>query len=84
VQAGQLPKYAQVGITRAPLQIKAADWEYTYQGLRDVRMHAITRWFASGGRAFALGWATRDFDWQINLTFHSMVISSFSTMETAR
>jgi hypothetical protein len=84
VQAGELPKYAQVGITRAPLQIKAADWEYTYQGPRDVRMHAITRWFASGGRAFALGWVTRDFDWQINLTFHSMVISSFSAMGTAR
>jgi hypothetical protein len=46
-------------------------------------MHATTRWFASGGKAYALGWATRDFDWQINLTFHSMVVSSFSTTMTA-
>ena len=79
VRTGELPKYVQIGITRAPMQIKAADWEYTYDGPRNVRMHATTRWFVSGGKAFALGWATRDFDWQINLTFHSMVISSFST-----
>jgi serine/threonine protein kinase len=79
VQAGELPKYTQIDLQRAPLQIKAADWEYTYDGPRGVRMHATTRWFASGGKAFALGWATRDFDWQINFTFHSMVVSSFST-----
>ena len=78
VQAGELPKYTQIDIRRAPLQIKAADWEYTYNGPRNIRMHATTRWFASGGKAFALGWATREFDWQINLTYHSVVVSSFS------
>jgi eukaryotic-like serine/threonine-protein kinase len=80
VDAGALPKYTQIGITPAPMQTKAADWEYTYDGPRNVRMHATTRWFATGGKAFALGWATRDFDWQINLTFHSMVVSSFHTV----
>jgi serine/threonine protein kinase len=84
VQAGELPGYTQIGIRRAPLQIKAADWEYTYDGPRNVRMYATTRWFVSGGKAFALGWATREFDWQVNLTFHSMVVSSFSTTAATR
>jgi eukaryotic-like serine/threonine-protein kinase len=82
IQAGELPQYAQVGIVPLTMQVKAADWEYTYDGPRDVRMHAITRWFASGGKAFALGWATRDFDWQINLSFRSMVVGSFSATGT--
>jgi hypothetical protein len=79
VKAGELPNYTQLGIVRTPLQIKAADWEYTYNSPRNVRMHAKTRWFASGGKAYALGWATREFDWQINLTYHSVIVSSFSS-----
>jgi tRNA A-37 threonylcarbamoyl transferase component Bud32 len=83
VKAGELPKYNQIGIVRAPMQIKAADWEYTYDGPEGDRMHATTRWFASAGKAFALGWATREFDWQINMTYHSVVVSSFSATTTA-
>jgi eukaryotic-like serine/threonine-protein kinase len=83
VRAGDLPQYRQVGITRLTMQTKAADWEYTYQGPRSVRMHALTRWFTSGGKAFALGWATRDFDWPINLSYRSMVVGSFSATGTS-
>ena len=41
VKAGDLPKYRQVQIERAPLQIKAADWEFTYDGARGVRLKEI-------------------------------------------
>ena len=64
--------------TAPDLQIRAADWEYTWTGPRDVRMHATTRWFKSGAKAYALSWATRDFEWQINRAYYGAVISSFS------
>jgi serine/threonine protein kinase len=75
--AGALPAYELIGISKVPLQSKAADWEYTYAGPDNLSMHAMTRWFSLDGRAFALGWATREFDWQINLSLYSMMKSTF-------
>jgi tRNA A-37 threonylcarbamoyl transferase component Bud32 len=83
VRAGALPGYQQIGITRVPLQKRAADWEYRYEGPQDARMHATTRWFASGGKAFALGWITRDFEWGQNLAMYQMIQSTFYTDEPA-
>jgi tRNA A-37 threonylcarbamoyl transferase component Bud32 len=83
VRAGALPEYQQIGIAEVPLLERAADWEYRYDGREAVRMHATTRWFASGGRAFALGWITRDFDWGQNLAMFQMVQSTFYPDEPA-
>jgi hypothetical protein len=77
VGAGALPAYKLVAINTVPLQSKAADWEYTYRGPQGSAMHAMTRWFSLDGQAFALGWATREFDWQINLSVYSMMKSTF-------
>jgi len=77
VADGELPGYRQLGIDPVPLLSKTADWEYTYQGRDGLRMHAMTRWFISEGRAYALGWATREFDWQVNLSMYSMLKSTF-------
>jgi hypothetical protein len=82
VEAGALPGYRQIGITRAPLAIKAADWEYRYDGADDVRMHANTRWFAAEGKAFALGWMTRDFEWDQNKATVNLIQSSFQVTAT--
>jgi hypothetical protein len=78
VAAGALPGYQQIGIARVPLQTRAADWEYRYDDPQRVRRHATTRWFASGGRAFAVGWITRDFDWGQNLPTYQMIQSTFA------
>jgi tRNA A-37 threonylcarbamoyl transferase component Bud32 len=78
VQAGALPGYQQIGIDRVPLLTRAADWEYRYDDPQRVRRHASTRWFASGGRAFAVGWITRDFEWGQNLPMYQMIQSTFS------
>jgi serine/threonine protein kinase len=78
VASGALPAYELVGINKVPLQARAADWEYRYRGPGDVPMHAMTRWFSQDGEAFALGWATREFDWQINLSIFAMMKSTFS------
>jgi hypothetical protein len=40
-------------------------------------MHANTRWFASGDKAFALGWMTRDFEWDQNKATVNLIQSSF-------
>jgi len=77
VRNGGLPHYKLLSLASLPMQIKAADWEYTYQQANN-RMHASTRWFASSGKGFALTWVARDFDWQINMPFRSAIISSFS------
>jgi hypothetical protein len=77
VRRGALPGYRELGVTRAALAVKAADWEYTYAGEGSVRMHATTRWFASGGRGYALGWITRDFDWSQNWSAYRMIQGTF-------
>jgi hypothetical protein len=77
VATGELPAYDLVGINKVPLETKAADWEYRYRGPDQGTMHAMTRWFSLDGKAYALGWATREFDWQINLSIYSMMKSTF-------
>jgi tRNA A-37 threonylcarbamoyl transferase component Bud32 len=78
-EAGALPGYAEVGIARVPYQAKAADWEYRYRDAGGDEMHAATRWFTSGGKAYALGWATREFDWQVNRSNLVMIRTSFGS-----
>jgi hypothetical protein len=78
VQRGVLPDYQEVSLEPLSMQIKAAEWEYRYTVAGDTRMHALTRWFASSGKAFALTWVARDFDWQGNLSYRGAIISSFS------
>jgi serine/threonine protein kinase len=80
VAAGDLPAYQQVSLERASMQITAADWEYTWTGPKDVRMHAKTRWFKSGEHAYAVSWATRDFDWQINTAYYGAALSTFTAI----
>jgi hypothetical protein len=78
IGAGELPQYTLIDLRRTSLQITAADWEYAWTGPTDVRMHAKTRWFKSGDKAFALSWATRDFEWSFNTAPYAVAISSFS------
>ena len=70
---------------------KGAQWEYVYNaglpadsgGIGQTRMRAQTVWFvASPQHAYALGWATREFDWQTNLNNLSMILASFAPAAT--
>jgi tRNA A-37 threonylcarbamoyl transferase component Bud32 len=81
VAAGDMPDYQLVSLYRASMQITAADWEYTWTGPKDVRMHAKTRWFKSGEHAYAVSWATRDFDWQINTAYYGAALSAFTAIK---
>jgi eukaryotic-like serine/threonine-protein kinase len=77
VRAGALPGYEQLSIEVRPLLNKAADWEYRYRDSAGALIHAQTRWFASGGRGYALSWATREIDWTGDLAKMNMVLSTF-------
>jgi len=74
-----LPGYREVGIAPVPYFGRAADWEYRYRGLRGTALHANTRWFVAGDRAYAVGWVTREFDWRVNRANLDMIMSSFQS-----
>jgi hypothetical protein len=76
-RTGALPGYQLITIEAKPLLNKAADWEYTYTDADGVALHAQTRWFATAGKAYALSWVTRQFDWTGDLPNINMVLSTF-------
>ncbi|MEU8172613.1 protein kinase [Microbispora hainanensis] len=41
----------------------AADWEYTYTNTNEVTVHAVIRYLEAGDRAYAIMFASPDFDW---------------------
>lgn len=77
--AGELPGYEEISIARVQFVTKAADWEYRYDDRQGTRLHANTRWLAAGGRAFAIGWVTREFDWTTSRSYLDMIQASFQT-----
>jgi hypothetical protein len=78
--AGGLPGYEEIGIERVQFVPRAADWEYRYDDSRGTtRLHANTRWIASGGRGYALGWVTSEFDWNTSRYYLDMIQASFQT-----
>jgi eukaryotic-like serine/threonine-protein kinase len=77
VKAGALPGYAEISIESRPLLNKTADWEYRFGGADGAKLHARTRWFASGGKGYALSWATDEIDWTGDLAKINMVGSTF-------
>jgi tRNA A-37 threonylcarbamoyl transferase component Bud32 len=80
VAAGALPNYSQIAIRKVTLMSKAADWEYRYVGQGGQR-HALTRWYAAGGKAYAVGWITREFDWSQNWINFEMMRSTLQPVK---
>jgi eukaryotic-like serine/threonine-protein kinase len=78
IAAGAMPEYELISLESASMQSTAADWEYTWTGPAGVRMHAKTRWLKGGTHAYAVSWATRDFDWQINTAYYGAALSYFT------
>ena len=79
VGIGAVRHYRVITIESKPLLHKAADWEYRYDDPNGVALHAKTRWFATNGKAYAISWATREFDWSSDLSKINMVLSTFYT-----
>jgi hypothetical protein len=77
--AGGLPGYEEIGIRRVQFVTRAADWEYRYDDPEGTRLHANTRWIASGGKGYAIGWVTSEFDWNTSRYYLDMIQASFQT-----
>jgi tRNA A-37 threonylcarbamoyl transferase component Bud32 len=78
LRSGALPGYLPISIEKTPLVNKAADWEYMYVA-GGTQRHVRTRWLATDGKAYAISWATREFDWTADLAKVNMVLSTFYT-----
>ncbi|MEU8813938.1 serine/threonine-protein kinase [Actinoplanes sp. NPDC048796] len=76
VRSGALPGYQQIALEKKELLNKAADWEYTYV-TDGAQRHVRTRWLATDSKAYAISWATREFDWTADLPKVNMVLSTF-------
>ncbi|KAA9380598.1 protein kinase [Microbispora cellulosiformans] len=57
------PDYTQIQLGAADYYYPAADWEYTYTNSSQVTVHAVIRYLEADGRAFAVMFASPDFDW---------------------
>ncbi len=77
IAEGALPGYQKIKMVPTPLLSKAADWEYTYREPSGDRLHARTRWFATGGKAYAISWASSEFDWPTDSPKLIMVLANF-------
>ncbi|GGK90695.1 serine/threonine-protein kinase [Mangrovihabitans endophyticus] len=72
-----LPGYREISLGADPFAEHAAQWEYRYTS-GGVLMHVITRWVALPGRAYALGWLTREIDWVGNKPTYQAIQPSVS------
>jgi eukaryotic-like serine/threonine-protein kinase len=75
--AGLLPGYRQIQIAPVTYFGRAADREYRYRNAAGTTLHARVLWFDAGGRAYALSWVTREFDWTTGLAYLNLIRSSF-------
>jgi hypothetical protein len=56
--------YTQIQLRQVDYRYPAADWEYTYTNTSEVTVHAVIRYLeTTGGRAYAIMFASPDFDW---------------------
>ncbi len=56
--------YTQVQLRKVgDYRYPAADWEYTYTNNSEVTVHAVIRYLEAGDRAYAIMFASPDFDW---------------------
>ncbi len=77
VPAGDFPGYRQIGIRAVPYHVKAADWEFTYNG-RNGRLHVINRGaIFNDHQAYGIYWETPDDQWQANLPSFDLITRTF-------
>jgi hypothetical protein len=81
VARGDFPGYQEIKIVAVDYFVKAADWEYTYDG-RTARLHVLNRNFiTSPTQAYAIFWLTADSQWAANLPNLDLIIRSFQPGE---
>jgi hypothetical protein len=77
VAAGDFPGYQQIGIHPVDYHVRAADWEFTYNG-RGGRKHVINRGAVFGDhQAYGFYWETPADQWDANLPSFELITRTF-------
>ena len=77
VAAGDFPGYQEIGIRPVAFHVKAADWEFTYNG-RGGRLHVINRGaIFNDHQAYGIYWETPDSQWAANLGNFDLITRTF-------
>jgi eukaryotic-like serine/threonine-protein kinase len=77
VPAGDFPGYQDIGIRPVAYHVKAADWEFTYNG-RNGRLHVINRGaIFNDHQAYGFYWETPDSQWAANLPNFDLITRTF-------
>jgi eukaryotic-like serine/threonine-protein kinase len=77
VPAGDFPGYQLIGIRAVNYHVRAADWEFTYNG-RGGRKHVINRGAIFGDhQAYGFYWETPADQWDANLPSFELITSTF-------
>jgi hypothetical protein len=78
-RTGRIRDYQLIAIDPVELLHDAADWDFRYRTAAGTLRRSSTRWFASSGRPYALGWATPEAAWASELGKLQMVRGTFYT-----
>jgi serine/threonine protein kinase len=77
VPAGDFPGYQLIGIRPVDFHVRAADWEFTYNG-RGGRKHVINRGaIFNDHQAYGFYWETPADQWDANLPAFQLITSTF-------
>jgi hypothetical protein len=76
VAGGDFPNYQEIKLGPVPYFLKAADWEFTFDG--NGRQHVNNRGVVtSSHQAYGFWWQTSDANWQQSLPDLQLVFDSF-------
>ena len=76
VAAGDFPGYDEIKIVSVKYWLKAADWEYTFDG--STRQHVNNRGFiTSKKQAYGIYWQTTDARWKADRDDLQLIFDSF-------
>ncbi|ASW57833.1 hypothetical protein CIK06_19155 [Plantactinospora sp. KBS50] len=80
--AGALPGYQRLVIQRID-SYDGAEWECRWTSAKGVALHSYRMLANAGGRAYTIGWVTREFDWSVNKANLLMLRQSFHPADDA-
>ncbi|MFC3504228.1 RICIN domain-containing protein [Micromonospora krabiensis] len=76
--------YRQVRLGAVPYQVRAAEWEWTYDGPDGTPRHAVNRLFVgNNGHAYTLGWTTPAAEWSTSRSLFTLITDGFQGLPLA-
>ncbi|WP_245870606.1 protein kinase domain-containing protein [Asanoa hainanensis] len=77
-RANSYAGYHRISLGTARYQVRAADWEWTYDGPGGERRHMLRRSFRTGpDQAYAISWSTKESTWAARRDSLTLVVDGF-------